>query len=366
MSADSGDLNNDGRDELYFGQIAMGNSVSDMAKRLKEPVGNCDIFVDLADRARCNAVASFQLRTISAWQLNSVDPCLGLLDLVQQRDCIVTSHHWFRVLARLPALGADKAKVLQECAKIPADFREMHDVCSTIALSQMDNEESDITYSDEMPSLKHTNLLFAPDGNRFRNVTGEWKAGFGGWTWNAKFADLDNDGWLDLYVAQGSRLRPNSVSATFYKNIKGKNLADATKAYGLEDHIPTGSYVYVDLDADGDLDLVTHPFQLTPVAWRNDAPRGPGFQVALDDRTSANRSAIGARVEIRAPDGRLQVREIKGSGGYASYDPPLAFFGLGDWEKVASIRVKWPDGSSSEVQGPPLSSGRYTLARLRR
>jgi len=363
MSADAADLDNDGRDEIYIGQIAMG-TVSQMAKALAQPLGSCEIYPDLAERSRCDVAARFQDTSIHARNLNSVDPCIELSDPMQQRDCVVTSHHWFRILARLPALGADKAKVMAECAKIPRDFTTLHDVCRTIALSPMDNEESDVTYGDEIPSVKHTNLLFAPQANGFRDVTSAWHAGFGGWTWNARFADLDNDTWQDLYVAQGSRLRPGSVSATFYHNQSGKTFAEETKKFGLEDHVPTGAYLYIDFDNDGDLDIITHPFQLTPVVWRNDSPKGRGFQLALDDRRSPNHAGIGARIEIRAPDGRLQVREIKGSGGYASSDAPSAFFGLGDWPSVASIKVLWPGGGSSTVDDLTLASGSYTLVRL--
>ena len=295
------------------------------------------------------------LASIDARNHNDIEPCLQLADPLQQRDCVVTAHHWFNVLVRLPALGGDKAKVLEQCEKIPADFTTLHDVCGTIARSEMDHEQSDVIYADELPSVKHTNLLYAPSGNGFRDVTGEWHAEFGGWSWNARFADLDNDTWQDLYVVQGSRLRPGSASATFYRNQQGKTFKDETKAFGLEDHVPTGSSVYVDLNVNGALDIITHPFQLTPVVWRNDTAKAPGF--------SQNRYAIGARVEIRSPDGRRQVREVKGSGGYASYDAPVAFFGLGDWPVVASIKVTWPDGDSSAAEGS-FGSARYTLVRL--
>jgi uncharacterized membrane protein YraQ (UPF0718 family) len=365
MSADAGDLNNDGRDELYIGQIAMG-TVSQMAKRLTHPVVSCERYTDVAERSRCNVAARFQLASTSAQNMNSVEPCVELSDPVQRRDCVVMSHHWWRILVRLPALGADQAKVLAECAKIPRDFDTMHDVCGTIALSEIDNDESEVVYTDELPSLKHTNLLFTPEGKGFRDVTTDWRAGFGGWTWNAKFADLDNDTWQDLYVAQGSRLRPSGVSATFYHNQGGRTFKEATKSFGLEDHVPTGSYLYLDYDLDGDLDVITRPFQLTPVVLRNDSPKGPGFQIELDDRRSSNRYSIGARIEIRAPDDRLQVRELKASGGYASFDAPLAFFGLGNWPAVASIKVVWPDGDSSALEGLALASGRYRLVRLAR
>ena len=57
------------------------------------------------------------------------------------------------------------------------------------------------------------------------------------------------------------------------------------------------------------------------------------------------------------------MRDIKASGGQQSHDLLVARFGLGDWPQVASIKVTWPDGTSSEVKGA-LKSGRYRLARL--
>src|SRR5205814_6280148 len=252
----------------------------------------------------------------------SIGLCKELTDPVEQRDCAVAAHYWTRILLRLPATGADKTEILAECEKIPADFVTMHDVCKAMAESPIDNNSSHKVFTDEVPSVGHTNLLFARQDKSFVDVTKKWGVGYGGWTWNAKFADLDNDTWQDLYVAQGSRLRPGSVSATYYSNQQGKGFKEATKAFGLEDHVPTGAYLYIDYDGDGDLDIITHPFQLTPVVWRNDSPKGPAFELSLDDRRSPNRAGIGARIEIRAPDGRMQVREIKGSGGDDSFDAP--------------------------------------------
>jgi len=362
MSIDSGDLNNDGRPELYLGQIAMGR-MTELPKRLAQQVSSCGIFPEMADRSRCDALARFQAAVTRGRDTWSIGPCKELTDPVEQRDCAVTAYHWQRILVRLPAVGADKAAVMAECATIPADFVTMHDVCVAMAASPMDYNKSHKTLPDELPSVARTNLLFTPDGNAYRDVTAKWRAGYGGWTWNAKFADLDNDGWQDLFIAQGTRLRLRNPSMVLYHNKAGGGFEETTRAAGLQDHSPTGASLFLDYDLDGDLDLITYPFQLTPVAWRNDSPAGPGFEVRLDDRRTANRYGIGARVEIRAPDGRQQVREIKASGGYQSHDVLVARFGLGDWPSVASIRVVWPDRKTQELAGTALKPGRYTLIR---
>jgi hypothetical protein len=318
----------------------------------------------MADRARCDALARFQAAVTRGRDTWSIGPCKELTDPVEQRDCAVTAYHWNRILVRLPAVGAEKAAVMAECAKIPSDFVAMHDVCGAMAASPMDHNQSHKTLPDELPSAVGTNLLFTPDANAYRDVTAEWRAGYGGWTWNAKFADLDNDGWQDLFIAQGTRLRLRNPSIVLYHNTGGVRFEETTRAAGLEDHTPTGASLFLDYDLDGDLDLITYPFQLTLVLWRNDSPVGPGFEVRLDDRRTANRHGIGARVEIGAPNGRQQVREIKASGGYQSHDIPVARFGLGDWPSVASIKVVWPDGETQELAGTTLKPGRYTVVRL--
>ena len=143
-------------------------------------------------------------------------------------------------------------------------------------------------------------------------------------------------------------------------------MEEVTRAAGLEDHLPTAASLFLDYDQDGDLDIVTFPFQLTPVVWRNEKPAGPGFEVRLDDRRTANRYGVGARVRIRSPDGRLQMRDIKASGGHQSHDLLVARFGLGDWPRVSSIEVTWPDGESTEVRADGLGPGRYRLVRRAR
>jgi uncharacterized membrane protein YraQ (UPF0718 family) len=362
MSFDSADLDNDGKPELYVGQIAMGK-MNELPKRLAPPVQSCGIYSDMADISRCDALARFQAAVARGRDNWTIELCRELADPVDQRDCAVTAYYWTRILLRLPAAGGDKTAVLAECEKIPKDFETMHDVCEAMAHSPMDYNQSHKTLTDEIPQVAHNNLLFAQDGKTYRDDTSKWGAGYGGWTWNAKFADLDNDGWQDLFITQGTRLRLYNPSNVFYRNEKGTRLVESTKAAGLEDHLPGAAFLFVDYDLDGDLDIITNPFGLAPVVWRNDAPVGAGFEVRLDDQRTANRFGIGGRVEIRAPDGRRQIRDIKASGGNQSHDLLAARFGLGDWPQVSSIAVTWPDGQSSLLDGGAFGPGRYRLVR---
>ena len=361
MSFDTADLDNDGKPELYIGQIAMGR-MNDLPKRLAPPVMSCGIYSEVADLSRCDALARFQAAVARGRDTWSIDLCEELPEASEQRDCAAAAYYWTRILLRLPASGADRDTVLAECAKIPKDFVKMRDVCAEMAASPMDYNRSHKVLTDEIPSVGHTNLLFARDGSHWNDVTSRWNVGYGGWTWNAKFADLDNDTWQDLFIAQGTRLRLYNPSNVFYRNRHGESFEEATRAAGLEDHLPTAASLFVDYDMDGALDIVTYPLQLTPVVWRNHAAVGPGFEVRLDDQRTANRYGVGARVEIGAPDGRLQMREIKASGGNQSHDMLVARFGLGDWPSVQSIRVQWPDGKTGEIGGP-LKPGRYRLVR---
>ena len=361
MSFDSGDIDNDGEPELYIGQISMA-SMNDLPKRLAAPVSGCSVFSDVADRARCDALARFQSAVTRSRDSWSLAPCQALADPIERRDCAVTAHHWQRVLVRLPASGAGKQAVADECARIPRDFAAMHDVCAAMAASPIDRNESYKRYPDELESRSRSNLLFRRQGEGFADVTEPWQAGYGGWTWNARFADLDNDGWQDLFIAQGTRLRLRNPSLVYYRNQGGKRFEEATQAAGFDDHTPTGASLFVDIDQDGDLDVITYPFQLTPVIWQNHAAAGKGLEVRLDDRRSANRQGIGARIAIRAADGRLQIRDIKASGGYASHDLPVAHFGLGDWPAAHVLEVRWPDGESTALKGS-FQAGRYTVVR---
>ncbi|MHB8508831.1 MAG: CRTAC1 family protein [Candidatus Dormibacteria bacterium] len=364
MSADTGDITNSGRPAVYLAQIAQKGANPDIpSEQPMAPGTACGAFTDAIDLSNCLALAQFQTGAVRARDLQDVGQCERLPDPAQRRDCVAIGYYWNEAFVNLPNLHADKNAVIGECARVPDALVEFKDVCRAASLDSLDYGQAFKQFPNEMRQVADTNLLLLPGATGYRDATADWGAGFGGWTWNARFADLNNDTWQDLFLTQGSRLRYTSVSNILYENLQGKKFSDNTRASGLEDHVPTGASVFLDYNMDGRLDLVTYPFQLTPVVWRNDLAASPGLQVSLDDRRSANRAGIGARVEIRSADGRMQMRDIKASGGYQSFDEPVAHFGLGDWGSVDVLSVVWPDGQRQEVDGLGLGPGRYRVVR---
>src|SRR5208283_4896277 len=157
----------------------------ELPKRLAPPVASCGMYSDMADLARCTELARFQAAVTRGRDTWSISLCKELSDPAEQRDCAVVAYYWTRILLRLPASGADKSAVLAECAKIPSDFTTLHDVCAAMAESPMDYNQSHKVFTDELPSVAHSNILFASDGRQWHDATDKWGAGYGGWTWNA-------------------------------------------------------------------------------------------------------------------------------------------------------------------------------------
>ena len=114
---------------------------------------------------------------------------------------------------------------------------------------------------------------------------------------------------------------------------------------------------FADLDNDGDLDIVVNNFAKPSVLFENRLCGGAAMQVELHWEGSLNSRAIGAQLRLHTDGGRY-VREMRASSGYISSLPARVHFGLGDaaGRDVQLLEVVWPDGSRSQVDDPPIDS----------
>jgi hypothetical protein len=172
----------------------------------------------------------------------------------------------------------------------------------------------------------------------------------------ATWGDYDNDGYLDLLVVHADRnlLYRNSGDGTFSE----------VRLAGLAGDTVSGNYFFnnvswVDYDNDGFLDLhfclgrgVGQPDPLRPNYLYHNGGNSNGWLEVKCVGTVANRSAIGTRIRARATlDGKpfWQVRELKSSAGWDVAAPLVAHFGLGDATNVETLRIEWPSGTVQEL-----------------
>lgn len=156
---------------------------------------------------------------------------------------------------------------------------------------------------------------------------------------------------LDMVRQMPSTPIPNYI----YRNESGIAFANKTRDWGMGEASLSNGAAYADLDDDGDLDLAVNNINAEAFVYRNDADRlaaGHYLKVRLEG-PEGNRFGIGAAVEATG-GGQRFYREMNPVRGYLSSVEPALFFGLGDLEQV-DLEVIWPDGARQRMQGVPTN-----------
>jgi hypothetical protein len=187
--------------------------------------------------------------------------------------------------------------------------------------------------------------------------------------WAALFADLDLDGRLDFFVANGhvfenaERIQEGSAYAQpslVHLNLGGGRFSTQRLGppAGPPPRVSRGAAAG-DYDDDGDIDIAVNNLNAEPFLLRNDTPRGARRWLGLRlIGAGGNRTAIGARATLRA-GGALQVREVKSGSGYLSQNDFRLHFGLGEVDRIDSVTVRWPGGAVEDVTAR-VKVGAYT------
>jgi tetratricopeptide (TPR) repeat protein len=172
----------------------------------------------------------------------------------------------------------------------------------------------------------------------------------------ANFGDLDNDGFLDIYLGTGYPAYDGLIPNVMYWNRRGERFLDVTAAGGFG-HLQKGHGVaFGDLDDDGDQDVFEQMGGAYPGdAFGNLLYENPGFgqhwlELELTGKRS-NRSAIGTRIRADfEEDGKLRsVYRWVGSGGSFGCNPLAQHLGLGRAGKVVRLEIYWPRSGTTQV-----------------
>jgi len=205
----------------------------------------------------------------------------------------------------------------------------------------------------------------------YRNVNGEFfddltnAAGLAVNTkyvcWGVDFADLDNDGWLDIFHVTGTvypeieKVHPEYKFKTprvIYRNLGNGSFEEVSELSGapvLEPHSSRGC-AFGDFNNDGNIDLLILNMSEPPSLLRNENRSGHHWLNVKLMGTRLNRSAIGARVTVTTGD-RRQIREVRSGSSYISQSDLRQHFGLGAARKVDQIEVSWPSGLVERLSG---------------
>jgi hypothetical protein len=175
--------------------------------------------------------------------------------------------------------------------------------------------------------------------------------------WHAEFDDVNNDGFIDLFVTKGNvEAQPDFAMEDPNNLLIGgpAGIFDETAdVSGLLDYARSRGAGVVDLNLDGLLDVVVverrEPVRLWQNTGRSAEGSGPGHWLQIDlVQSGVNRDAIGSWVEVEVGN-RTVTREVTIGGGHASGELGWIHFGLGSADE-AKARVIWPDGESSAWQ----------------
>jgi hypothetical protein len=201
------------------------------------------------------------------------------------------------------------------------------------------------------------------------------------WSWSPLFADLDQDGIIDLFITAGIHRRPNDLD--YNKLISSKQIREKLNKTRLVDNevinaMPSGNvhnYIfqgdgrhfinrsgewmpfdtlisngsaYADLDNDGDLDLIVNNFDGSPVIYRNKNSNGYNYLKIKLLYQNENRFGIGTKVLLYNQN-KLQTRQLNCTRGFQSSVEPVLHFGLGASKIIDSLIIIWPDNTCQKL-----------------
>ena len=179
--------------------------------------------------------------------------------------------------------------------------------------------------------------------------------------WGTGFFDVDNDGWLDLFIANGhvypqmdsvKGAAPYREPMLLFRNKRDGTFEETSSVFSAIPSASRRGAAFGDINNDGRVDIVLVNRGERPTLLLNQTESKNHRVLFKLMGTKSNRSAIGSRVTVKA--GKLvQFSEVRGGGSYLSQNDPRLHFGLGTETRMDEVEIKWPSGRVEILRNLP-------------
>jgi enediyne biosynthesis protein E4 len=187
--------------------------------------------------------------------------------------------------------------------------------------------------------------------------------------WGTAFFDYDNDGWLDLFVANGHVYpqvdsipggTPYRQPMILFRNHRDGTFDDVSSALASLPPQSRRGAAFGDINNDGNIDIVVLNVGEPPSLLLNHNASANHRVLFKLIGTKSNKAAIGARVTVKA-GGMTQFSEVRGGASYLSQNDLRLHFGLGASDKMSEVEIRWPQGET-EILRDVAADFIYTIA----
>jgi len=355
MSIDTGDINNDLIPDIYLANIGMSRGLDVVSNIFGDTMQNvgldfCESGKSVLDKKSCYQLVKLAT-LLNPEKQDITEKCTLLGEAKKVQECMV-----MRMV-----LVASTRKDPSLCKKISEPFMLNNLVCNKFFEAQ----HLKLSTDDEIPMQTQFNLLLSGQTNHtFKDVSKQTGIATAEWSWNAGFADLDNDQWQDLYVVNGVPITQEFAANNFFHNQNGQIFKSAEKEFGLDDYDHSSSYIYIDIDRDGDLDIIANTLYGPFKVYTNNETKNNSATFKFQDERG-NRFCLGCKIIIHYGHNgeKHQFREIKTGGGFHSYDAPEAHFGLSGFVSIHKIEIIWSAGEKTSLEGNFPANHDYIIQR---
>lgn len=337
MSIDTADLNNDLRPDIistgtttvlpHTGRQPIDGVEPEYYSNPYDKVEDCLQYIE-DEHYRNNCVINRQATAILDFNKNrmhlNVQDCLKIEQQNQKDECL---------LAVMWQIVTNHAQI-HDCQKQYGFDKHIMEVCELYQRRGEQYQPQD--FKDAITQHNNSFVFLAQEDGSYQRMKFDHP---GGWTWNTKAADLDNDGFQDIFNAEGAVRMGEYGFNVLMRNLEGKGFEQKQFSWNLNDPFYLFSSSFVDIDHTGQLDIIGNS-SLGPVqVYKNQLNDNKAIAFALRQK-KGNTHGLHSRILIRDAKNQRQMREIKAGGGYQSFDPYRAYFGLKDADSIRELEIQ--------------------------